>query len=301
MKKYSLLTFLLFFFSLKNYAQTKTGEIADTSSDSIEIMKDLLGILSDSEKVSSYFSFDLGIGNRIFNVRNNALNSKLTPVNSVIFSPSLAYHHKSGLYFIAGGNLLNDNKKGFGFSQYSISPGYQLPENENIEFAFAYTHYFVHDNFSPYSSPIQNDFYTSFTYKNLWIRPGLAVDYSTGTYGDVKRILRLYDSTTNKVKSFSLIPTISHEFKWQEVFNKRDGILFTPAIMVNIGQTKTAIKHKTNAVNLANFLNKRGRLPKLDVTKFEPESMGLSLDASYTIGNFTIEPQAYFDYYLPPF
>ena len=299
MIKFFLLSILLLFsFSLKNYAQIKSGKVADTK-DSLGLMKDLLDILSDSEKASSYFSFDVGIGNRIFNVRNNALNSKLTPVNTVIFSPSVVYHHKSGLYFIAGANLLNDNKKGFGFSQYSISPGYELPENDNIEFAFAYTHYFVDDNFSPYASPIQNDFYTSVSYKKIWINPGLALGYSTGIYGSVKRILRLYDSTLNKVKSFSFIPSISHEFKWQQILNKSDGILFTPAIMMNIGQTKTAIKHKTNAVNLANFLNKRGRLPKLDVTKFEPESMGLSLDASYATGNFTIEPQAYFDYYLP--
>lgn len=298
MKIFLLLTGLLLSFSLKNYVQTKSDEPIDAN-DSLEIMKDLMNILKDSEKTSSYFSFDLGIGNRIFNVRNNALNAKLTPVNTIIFSPSILYHHKTGLYFSAGGNLLNDNKKGFGFSQYSIFPGYELPENENIEFAFAYTHYFVEDNFSPYASPIQNDFYTFFAYKKTWIRPGLAVDYSNGAYGDVKRILRLYDSTTNKLKSISLIPSISHEFKWGEVFNKNDGINFNPALMMNIGQSKIAIQHKTNVTNLTTFLTKRGRLPKFNKTKFEPESAGLNLDASYVTGNFTVEPQAYFDCYLP--
>lgn len=298
MKKKFLLTFLSLFFSLVNFAQTKPAKVIDAT-DSVNMMKDFLDILSEPEKISSYVSVDVGIGKRIFNLRNNALNAKVTSVNTIIFSPSFIYHHKSGLYFSLGASLISENKKGFGISQHSISTGYELTENNNVDLAIAYTHYFVRDKFSPYSSPIQNDFYVSFTYKKSWIRPGLAVGYSTGTYGDVKRIARLYDSTTNKLKSFFIIPSLSHEFKWKKIFSKNDGIIFTPVLMINLGQSKTSIQHKTNATNLANFLNKKRRLPKFDVTNFKAESVGLSLDAGYGIGNFIIEPQAYFDYYLP--
>ena len=62
-----------------------------------------------------------------------------------------------------------------------------------------------------------------------------------------------------------------------------------------MGKSKLTFKHKTNVVNLANFLNKRGRLPKFENTKFQAESLGLSLDASYVVGKFAIEPQGYFD------
>lgn len=293
----SLLFLLLLTLSAKNYAQTKTADTVAVK-DSLEIMKDLMDILTDSAKTSSYFTLDAGIGNRMFNVRNNALNSKLTPVSTFIYSPSLGYHHKSGFYFSAGANLLKE-AKGFGISQYLIAPGYELAGNDNFDLLIAYTHYFVKDKFSPYVSPVQNDFYAAVTYKKTWIRPGIAVGYSTGEYGDVKQQRTLYDSTTNKLKSFSIIASAAHEFLWDGVFNKNDGITFTPSLMLNAGSSKISIQHKTNAVNLANFLNKKGRLPKFNNTKFQAESVGLSLDLSYAIGKFTFEPQAYFDYYLP--
>lgn len=298
MKKILLFTLLSVLISFVNFAQTKPVKVDDVT-DSVDIMKDLMGILSEQEKIASYISLDIEIGNRIFSVLNNALNAKVTSVNTIIFSPSFIYHHKSGFYFGLGASLLNENKIGFGISQHSLSTGYDLLQNDNVDLGIAYTHYFVRNKFSPYSSPIQNDFYVSFAYKKLWIKPGLAVGYSTGTYGDVKRIARLYDSTTNKLKSFFIIPSLSHEFIWEKIFTKNDGIIFTPALLTNLGQSKTAIQHKTNAPNLSNFLSKKGRLPKLNVTKFEAESIGLSLDAGYSIGNFTLAPQAYFDYYLP--
>ena len=292
-----LLLIIFLVLSVKNFSQTKSVEPADK--DSTEILKDLMEILSDAEKPASYFTIDVGIGNRVFNVQNNVLNSKLTPVSTFIYSPSLLYHHKSGLYFSGGINLLNDNKKGFGINQSSLSAGYELPENSNTDFAIAYTHIFVNDIFSPYASPVHNDLYAAYVYKKTWIRPGIAADYSGGEYGDVKRIRLLYDSINTRLKSFSLIPFISHEFKWQEVFNKKDGITFTSSLMMNMGKSKLAFKHNTNAVNLANFLTKKGRLPKFENTKFQAESIGLGLDASYVTGKFSIEPQGYFDYYLP--
>jgi hypothetical protein len=291
-----LLLIIFLVLSVKNYSQTKSVESADK--DSTEILKDLMDLLSDSEKPASYFTIDVGIGNRIFNVQNKVLNSKFNPVSTFIYSPSLLYHHKSGLNFSGGINLLND-KKGFGIKQSSLSAGYELPENSNTDFSITYTHIFVNDIFSPYTSPVHNDLYAAYVYKKTWIRPGIAADYSGGEYGDVKRIRSSYDSISTRLKSFSLMASISHEFKWQEVFNKKDGIYFISSLMMNMGKSKLTFKHKTNVVNLANFLNKKGRLPKFENTKFQAESLGLSLDPSYVFGKFSIEPQGYFDYYLP--
>lgn len=292
-----LLLIVFLILSVKNYSQTKPVEPADK--DSTEILKDLIDLLSDSEKSTSYFAMNVGIGNRIFNVQNKALNSKFSPAATFIYSPSLLYYHKSGLYFSGGINLLNDKKKGFGIKQSSLSAGYELPENSNTDLAVTYTHIFVNDIFSSYTSPVHNDFYAAYVYKKTWIRPGMAADYSSGEYGDVKRIRSSYDSIYTRLKSFALMVSVSHEFKWQEVFNKKDGITFISSLMMNMGKSKLTFKHKTNVVNLANFLNKRGRLPKFENTKFQAESLGLSLDASYVVGKFAIEPQGYFDYYLP--
>jgi hypothetical protein len=297
MQKFMMLALLLTV-SAKNYAQTNTEKNIDIK-DSTEIINELMDMLSTSDKSSSYFTAGIGIGNRLFSVHNNALNSKQSSVNTLIYSPSFGYYHKSGFNLSVGANALNDSAAGFGISQYSISPGYQLPDNKNVDFAFAYTHYFVQDQFSSYVSPIQNDFYSSFTYKKTWLQPGIALGYSTGKYKEEKRKGGLYDSTTNKLKSFSFIASVAHELNWYGLFNKNDGFTFTPTLMLNSGSGKIAIQHKSNAANLLYFLNKKGKLPKFKNTKFQAESIGLNMDARYVTGKFTIAPQAYFDYYLP--
>jgi hypothetical protein len=219
MQKFLLLTWLLLALSEKNYAQTDSSK-SISAKDSLEIMKDLMDILSASEKSPSYFTAGIGIGNRLFNVRNNALNAKQSSINKLIYAPTFGYYNKTGLSFSASANLLNDTSSGFGINQYFISTGYQLPDNDNFDFSIFYTHYFISDIFSSYTSPIQNDFYTSVIYRKAWIQPGIALGYSTGKYGDVKRRAVLYDSITKKISAFAFIVSASHEFLWKDIFNK---------------------------------------------------------------------------------
>jgi hypothetical protein len=284
-------------FSIKIFSQTKP--VVPVDKDSTEILKDLMDILGDTKSPGSYVMVNLGIGNRVFNVQNNVLNSKLTPVSTIIFSPSLTYHHKSGVYVAGTVNLLNDSKKGFGVNEYSATAGYELPENDKADFTIAYTHIFVSDIFSAYASPVHNDLYAAYLYKKTWLRPGIAVDFSGGEYGEVKRIRLLYDSIHSKLTTFALVPSVSHEFEWDEVFGKSDGITLTPSLLLNIGKSRQVLHHTTNAPNLLSFLNKKGRLPKLENTKFQPESLGFSLSTSYGTGKFSVEPEVYIDYYLP--
>ncbi len=297
MQKFLWLICLLLTLSFKNNAQTDSSKGLDAR-DSIELMKELMELLSSSEKPSSYFVASIGISKRLFNVRNNALNARQSSINKFVYSPAVGYYHKSGISLSTSVNLLNDSSTGFRINQYSISSGYQLAENENVYFGFVYTHYFVDNIFSPYTSPLQNDFYTSLIYKKTWVQPGIAFGYSTGEYGDVKRLANLYDSVTNKISAFSFIISASHEFTWLDIFSKKDGVIFNPALMLNTGQSKIGINHNTNATNLLNFLNKRGRLPKFKTTPFEVGSVGLNFNLMYGIGKFAFQPQAYFDYYL---
>jgi hypothetical protein len=297
MQKFLWLVCLLLALSAKTYAQTDSIKGFDAR-DSIELMKEVMDLLSSSEKPSSYFAASIGIGKRLFNVRNNALNAKQSTINKFIYSPTMGYYHKTGISLSTSANLLNDSITGFGINQYSISPGYQLDENENIYFAFIYTHYFVDNIFSPYTSPLQDDFYASVMYKKTWVQPGLALGYSAGEYGEVKRLDTLYDSVTNNLRVFSFIISASHDFTWDAIFCKKDGLIFNPILMLNAGQSKIGIHHNTNATNLLNFLSKRGRLPKFKSTPFEIGSVGLNLNLLYGIGKFALQPQAYFDYYL---
>jgi len=92
---------------------------------------------------------------------------------------------------------------------------------------------------------------------------------------------------------------VGHQFLWYEVLDQSDGLSLTPTLMVNMGSGKTAISHNTNAINLFRILNRRGKIDKLLESDFAVQSIGLNIDMRYMIGKFYLQPQLYFDYYIP--
>lgn len=305
MRKIFNLVICFFVIAFQCYAQT-SPEKNLTQKDSLEILRELMDLLDAGDDPISFVYANVGIGNRLFSIKNNAFNAFQNTSNKLIYSPSVGYFHKTGFGLTAGVNLLNDGG-GLGVNQYSLSPSFALTGNKNISFDISYAHYFVKDKYSAFSSPIQNDFYAAFTYKKTWVQPGIAMGYATGEYKEAKykdTVIagirrRFYDSINYKLKAFSIMLSARHEFTWFNVFDKSDMIYFTPTLMANAGSGETAITHKTNATILFNILNKRGRIPKLNKSKFELQSIGLNMDLGYNIGDFTIGPQLYIDYYLP--
>ena len=306
MLKCLLVIFSFIFIFCKVDAQVTDAKI-NAGIDTTAILKELSDLLQSNATPISYATIDVGIGNRLFNVRNKSLNAKQTNTGAMVYTPTLSYFHKSGFGIAASANLLNDIEKGFGISQVALSPGYDYYGNKNFSTGIAYTHYFVKDFYSSYAIPIQNDFYGYFSYKEYWLETGLALDYATGVYKQVKKrdtvtnnIQRsFYDSASFDNKSFSMIFSVGHNFEWTNLLNEHDGLNLTPTLMVNFGSSKTNITHKTNATRLFNFLNKKGRLPKMQTSAFVAESIGLNLNIGYTIGKFLFQPQLYLDYYLP--
>lgn len=282
---------------------------ADTTAaiDTAAILNDLATLLNSTNTPVSFASASVGMGNRLFSVRNNRLNAKQATSSTLVYTPSFNYFHKSGFNILASANLLNDDKKGFGASQYAVSPGYDYVRNKNLSMGISYTHYFVWDVYSAYLMPIQNDWFGYFKYNNYWLQPAIAFGYATGNYKEIKKLdtvinnIRriLHDTATYKLKSFSMILSAGHSFKWGGLLNAADRMVFSPLLILNLGSSTTHISHKTNAPLLLNFLNRTGRLPKLQTSSFKAESVGLSLNMDYSIGKFAWVPQLYLDYYLP--
>ena len=305
MQKTFLVGILILLVSTKSLGQT-TDTIPDNGFDSTAVLKELMALLDSAKTPVSYFSIEAGVGNRVFSIHNNRLNARQSSISTLVYTPSVGYFHKSGLSISAGAYLLNEKKNGFGAAQYSLMPAYNLLNNDAVGFSFSYTHLFVKDYFSPYASPIQNDFYTALSYKKTWIEPGIAAGYSTGIYkqsvikdssvGMIRR--RLYDSATFNLQSYSMMLSASHDFEWEHIFGSNDGFLFTPSVILNFGSYNINVTHKTNAPNFVNNLIKRGRLPKLITSNFRAESAGINLNCIYSIGNFSFSPQLYLDYYL---
>jgi len=298
-----LLLILLSGFFLKDFAQTSRTSIS-SSKDSTQLLKaddPLKDVLSDDD---SYFNAGFGIGNSLFSARNTVLKSKQSSARTLIYSPTISYFNKSGFNITAGASLLKDTSTGFGVNQYILAPGYELQNDQNIDFSIVYTHYFVTNKYSNFSSPIQNDLYTNITYKKPWLKPGIAIDFSNGEYKDETRKTMLYDSSTNKLKVFSFIASVAHGFNWTGLFTKEDNFLLTSSLLFNAGSNNLTIYHNTNASNqnernILQIKSKKSKFLKLQNTKFAPQSFGIDMDGSYTINKFTIEPEIYLDYYLP--
>ncbi len=305
MNKIVIAIISLLLLSVVSFSQ-KVPEGNAAAFDSVAVLEELRQLLSNTDEPESYGFAGIGIGNRLFSSRNPTLNAKQAITNKIIYTPTVAYFHKSGLGLTAAANLLNEGD-GLGVNQYSISPSFELNNNKYVDLGISYTHYFVKDKFSPFASPIQQDVFASVAYKKTWIQPGIAIGFAGGDYNDarykdtvvlgVRR--QLYDSVNYKLQVFSITLSAAHRFTWHGVLNNRDGLSITPSLLANAGSGKTTITHKTNANILFNFLRKRGRVPRLQTDAFELQSLGGNIGINYMIDHLVIQPQLYMDYYLP--
>lgn len=276
-----------------------------SAADSAQVLEEMRILLDSVSPAGSYALLSVSVGNRLFSARNNFLNTQQNSA-SLVVTPAFSYMHQSGFNASVAACILNEPKRGFQPSQYIATIGYDLPEGTGWGGGVSYSHYFVHDNYSAYVSPVQSDFYGYVSYEKGWLQPGLAAGYSTGNYGiyrfkdtvinSIRRFV--YDSSMNQLKSFSLMATLSRQFHWFDLFRKDDGLQLSTQLTLNMGSSRTSITHRTNAPLLLNLLNKRGRLKRERSSAFSAESIGCNLDLSYMIGKFTVEPNLYLDYYL---
>ncbi len=305
MQKILLSVFCFFILCSKTVAQDTTVQ-GQPAFDSAAILNDLMELLDSAGGSASYGLVSVSISNRIFSLRNNALNARQASASALVFNPSAGYFHKSGFSLSAGASLINQKGKGFGGTQYSVTPAYDLAGNSKWGFGLSYSKYFISDKYSSYSSPIQNDWYTYVNYTKPWLQPGITMGYSSGTYKEINQFTILatgntiIDTGTYKVKSFSFTASAGHGFTWQHIFNKEDELGFTPTLMMNFSSDSTESVSHTIGQNLVRLLKRRKRLRRSgDKNSFEAQSVAASLDFNYAIGKFTILPQIYLDYYLP--
>ena len=304
------LTGILFF--SKSFGQTNPSDkhIMDSLLQNDEMLK----MIGNFGKPSSYFRINIGVGNKLYSSQDKAVES-LQNTNQLVISPSVAYYHKSGFGISFTGFLLSENNK-TGFYQYSVSPFYNYTKGKVADASLSYTHYFEKDIYSSNTSPIQNEFYGSLVFKKPWLKPGISAGYSSGTYHEIIKIdtiiriadqqihIKYIDTTTIKLSSFSVAGTLEHSFGFYNIFSKKDGLSFTPQFSFITGINTYQVSHKSTTANYNSFtkkLSKRIRhfQSQAGNNKYEAQSLGLDLDLNYSIGIFYFEPELYLDYYLP--
>ncbi len=259
-------------------------------------------------KEYSYVDLSMGIGNGIFSVNNNALNAGQARTSKVYYTPAAGYHHKTGLGITVGGFIALD-KGSFKMYQYAISPSYTY-SNKNFVAALSYTRFVEGSEPGFEVSPFKNDFYASARYKKSWVQPGIAFGYFFGKqteYYDtsfwlLNRIVHIRDTITTRLSGLSVTLSATHVWDFDKVLNKKDYMQIQPAIMLNAGSQKWDIAHSSSLSNrrpvIQDYLKSRFGDGTAS-SKFNLQSLGISAALSYYYGSFYLQPQIYFDYYLP--
>ena len=150
----------------------------DTTSVLDSLMADFDDFLDSLSKPKSFFNITVGAGTGLFSfeTKNSAV---LTSEKKLILSPSVGYFHKSGFGFSATGYLINDSSK-LNFYQYVLTPSFDIIKRK-FSLGISFSRYISKDSLSFYTTPIQNEIFTYFTYKNWWLRPSISLSYGWGS------------------------------------------------------------------------------------------------------------------------
>jgi len=308
-----LLFFLTGFFLLsKSDAQTTPSDkhIMDSLLQNDEMLK----MINEYWKNLSYFRVNVGIGNNLYGSQDKSIES-LQNSQPFVVTPSVGYYHKSGFGISFTGFLLSENNK-TDFYQYTLTPSYSYSKGKIADVIISYTHYFEKSIYNYNTSPIQNEFYGNILFKKPWLKPGIALGYSTGKFDQgvhidttVKVLSRLVhilynDTVSTNIRSFSVAGSVEHSFLFYNLLTVKDGIIITPQFSLISGINKYDMKHSSsldyyNAYTKKALKRIRHFQSQGNNKNYQLQSLGLDLDVNYSIGKFYFEPDLYLNYYLP--
>ncbi len=300
MGKLYVFTTLFLFNAILVLAQNDTTITAKDKAilDSMMAADEFLNLFDDSAK--NYFDVSIGFGNGTFSTQNQAVNATGFN-NQLIFTPAIFYFFKSGVSLGITSFLTNENSK-LNLYQTGASIGYDF-RDKNISTGISYTRYFGDNKKYNGKSIYQNEVFGYLKYIKPFIQPGISLGFANGKYKQIELIylpnLMRYvkDSTNNKTGYFSATFTAEHTFEFEHVFNKKDGISIGPVIMLNAGSDKVNTTHTNKIFNRPNVPSSRKKTSQAN--KMQLQSVASSINVIYGIGNFYIQPNIYFDYYLP--
>lgn len=323
MRRIYLSLLAVVFIALSSRAQQESDKEIPIPADSLavydSILQDIRAMLNPDNLRVSFLSFTLGAGNRLFSINNNSLNAMQSVTNKLVFTPTLAYNHKSGLGISLTPFVTGDSGK-VSFYQYALSPSYTYLRNKKFAAGISYTHYFTADNNAAdlYGTPVQDEIYGYLDARKGWLRPGLALGFARGAYSETGHVdtakyvqvldtvyripIRIDDTTHTRVSDITVMGTVEHEFEWEGLFTKDDDLSIIPAFSLVAGMQNYDVQSKYKAAfrsllgksRYRNFNNASS-----EKTGFQFQSVGFTLSVSYFIGKFSISPQYFVSYYLP--
>ena len=280
----------------------------NTNQDSINLIKLIQEQYKDSldtaKKPSSYFTLNVGVGNKLFSVKNNAVNSSQSQVNQLFYTTSISYHYKTG-FGLSVMPFFSSTNGSLKVYQTAITPAYNS-YGKSFDIGVSYTRYVA--DYKAYNSnaTYQNDFFTTLKYTKKFLQPSVNLGYTTGNFKEINidtikalnnRIVK--DSTNNNIKNFSMSFGLEHSFYFEKVLHTKAEISFTPQLLLIAGAQKFATIHTNKGlVFLQNKSKKFKSRTQTQTDALKLQSVAMSLDATYSIGKFSLSPNIFLDYYL---
>jgi hypothetical protein len=333
MKKTFILLFAFISVAVAVQAQQKDSIIINK--DSIEKAVDaFLALLDSAKQPRSYWQLSVGASNTQFSVNNVALNAQQVS-KGVTLIPTVMYFDKSGLSFTYN-NFISLNNKNSGIVQHTITPAFDFSRDKKFDFGFSYTRFIGNKNFAQASSPYQNDFYSYLQFNKWEVQPSVALGYSMGKFTETSRTDTFFvrqspfgpdtvryavlDTLKVKLRDFSTIVSARHQFTF-DTKKAANYITFTPSMLLFFARNNYDVEYTSSSQfspRTQLFFDNRPLLYRevlniiqesfpdinqtrnfLNTTNFHLQSIGFNLDAAFYFNKFYLNPQVYFDYYLP--
>jgi hypothetical protein len=310
------LLFVAFFIPTGSRAQSRIDDLfrgGDTTRIMDSLMKDFGRYLDSLSRPKSFFAVQLTAGTGVFSFENK--NSVfLQTAKKPLLSPQVSYYHRSGFGLSAMAfALLNDKK--VQFYQYAVTPSYDYIKR-SFSAGIAYTKYFTRDSLDFYTTPVQNELFGYFTYKDWPVRPAIGVSFGWGSNVDYEKrrlkrqSLQLQRRRRNyyvlirneeSVRDLSINLSVRKDFNFESVLWTGDNVTVTPAFLVNSGTQNFGFN--TSYTYQLPYNIRVNSLPQGNnisgTNSFALQSLSTVLRTTYMFDKLTLQPQVLFDYYIP--
>ncbi|WP_343693844.1 hypothetical protein [Chitinophaga sp.] len=263
-----------------------------------ELEKQLDSLLRKREK--SELIIGVGYGN------NPAYGSKVNNgerpvVMKTFLSPTLGYYHKSGFYGTAS-NYYLFNSLGTPWFEWDFSAGYDYSKSKHFMTGVSYTRYIFADSADVPATPINNELFAYFYYRDWWVQPGISLDFGWGSCEEAKgpKGPNGEPALTRHLSGndFNIVAAVRHPFIFVDVLKTDDAFLLTPSV----GLTMGTARYYSN-LRAFQYISRspwmKGNEPhevfhpattRKSNTGFEMRALDLTVSASYIVGKFTLAP-----------
>ncbi|HEX2606017.1 MAG TPA: hypothetical protein VHK91_01515 [Flavisolibacter sp.] len=236
-------------------------------------------------------------------------------MKKLILTPSLSYYSKTGLGISATASAIREKKKLLPY-QFYLTGSYDYIKNRKFITGISLTHFFTKDSLDFYTSPLTNEAYVYFTFRNFWLKPSISGSYGWGTRsGYQEREEYIYSlllrpngytriNTEENITDINLTLSLRHDFYWMNVLASRDFIRLTPQFVFTSGTQQFGFNQTSNTYGKArltgnNILYNTEEVYLDNSFYFQPLSLSAYIKTEYSRGKFFLQPQFLIGYYFP--